>query len=85
MATTLSARQENEPEQMGETAWCDRLGLCADNIDGYHFAHVDEIEVRDRLIVQAVDLGWPQGQVSRWARISHARVTQILARPPEGN
>lgn len=82
MATTLSARSENQPEQMGEKAWRERLGLCADDIEGYHDAHTDALETRDQLIVQAVDLGWSQGQVSRWARVSHARVTQILARPP---
>ena len=87
MTTTLSTRSEKRPskardEDLGEQAWRERLGKCADDVDGYQDALDDSIETRDELIVKAIDLGWTRGQVSRWARVSATRVTQILARPP---
>ena len=85
MTATLTPRSEKDPghpDDLGEKAWSVRLGKCADDVDGYQDGLDDSIETRDELIVQAIDLGWSRGKVSRWARVSTTRVTQILARPP---
>jgi hypothetical protein len=49
-------------------------------VEGYYANWVDEIEARDRIILEAVDDGWSPGKVGEWAGLSGARVTQIVAR-----
>lgn len=66
---------------MGESSSYEiRLAAARTAVEGHYGAYVDEIEVRDRIILEAVDEGWPTGQVARWAGISPARVIQIVAR-----
>jgi len=49
-------------------------------VEGYYAAWHDEIEARDKIILEAVDEGWPAAQVARWAGVSPGRVIQIIAR-----
>ncbi len=57
-----------------------RLSASADAIEGFQAALEDEVEVRDRLILEAVDHGCPKRAVGRWARISESRVHQVVLR-----
>jgi len=43
-------------------------------------ALADEIELRDRLILEAVDVPHRWDEVSEWTGLSHARIGQIIAR-----
>lgn len=65
-------------EPAGELAR--RIGLASDAVDALRDAYEDELEARDRLLVAAVDAGWPIREVARWARISHTRLNQVVAR-----
>lgn len=84
MVVTAESRPKNRPEKAADSAWADRLGKVADDIDAHHDFVEDALQLRDQLIVRAIDAGWPGGQVALWARVSRTRVNQILARPPEG-
>ncbi len=77
----MALAQIVEPDQgaASRAQWERRFTACADSIDGHHAAWEDEIEARNRLIVQAFDLGWNRSQVARWARVSPTRVTQVVA------
>lgn len=44
-------------------------------------AYDDRRKMRDRLVEEAVDAGYPQRQIAAAAGISQALITQILARP----
>jgi hypothetical protein len=57
-----------------------RLGEARIAVEGHFAGWHDEIEARDRIILEALNEGWPPGQVARWAGISPGRVVQILAR-----
>jgi hypothetical protein len=63
-----------------EGEWEERIGRAAEDCEALRAAYEDELEVRDRLIVDALDAGWTRGKVSRWARLSPARITRIVAR-----
>jgi hypothetical protein len=66
---------------MGRTGSMEvRLSEARQAVEGHYGAWHDELEVRDHIILEAIDEGWPQGQVARWAGVSTARVTQIIAR-----
>jgi hypothetical protein len=66
---------------MGESSSFEvRLGEARIAVEGHYAGWHDEIEVRDRIILEALDEGWPSGKVARWAGISPGRVVQILAR-----
>jgi hypothetical protein len=56
-----------------------RLEATADRIAALRAELEDECETRDRLVLEATDLGWPRGQISSWAKITTTRVTQIVA------
>lgn len=57
-----------------------RLGEARTAVEGHYAGWLDEIEVRDRIILEAIDEGWPKGRVARWAGVSAGRVVQIVAR-----
>jgi hypothetical protein len=56
----------------------DRLQATAERIAGLRTDLDDETELRDRQILEALDMGVAQGQVSRWAKIGETRVRQIM-------
>lgn len=58
----------------------DRLRASAETCDALRCNYEDELEARDRIVLEAIDLGWGRSQVARWARFSPSRVTQIIAR-----
>jgi hypothetical protein len=64
-----------------EGYWASRLAELAEHVDGCQIALEDEIERRNTAIVQALDDGWQQTDVARWARLSRARVHRIVAGP----
>lgn len=78
----MSERSSTTDVDLGEEGWGRRLGESADYIAGMRAAIEDELEHRDELIVRACELGWSRAKVARWADVSPARVTQLLARPP---
>jgi hypothetical protein len=57
-----------------------RLGEARIAVQGHYAGWCDEIEARDRIILEADADGWPPAQIARWAGISAGRVTQIVAR-----
>lgn len=57
-----------------------RLAEASAAVTGYYGAYLDELEARDAIILEALDEGWPPSQVARWAKVSHGRVVQIVAR-----
>lgn len=57
-----------------------RLGEARIAVEGHYAGWLDEIEVRDRIILEAIEEGWPKGKVARWAGVSAGRVVQIEAR-----
>ena len=57
-----------------------RLGEARIAVEGHFAGWHDEIEARDRIILEAIDEGWPPGKVARWAGVSAGRVVQIVAR-----
>lgn len=56
----------------------DRLQAAAERIAGFRVDLEDECKLRDRLILEALDGGDSQSQVSRWAKIGETRVRQIM-------
>jgi len=63
-----------------------RLRAAADACYDLRTSYEEELELRDRIILEAIDQGWPRGEVARWARVSPARITQVIARRvPEWN
>jgi hypothetical protein len=80
MTVTTGPRSENNPNQHAESVWRFRLGRCAADVADYGDSLEDSMANRDRLIVEAIGQGCSRGKVSRWARISRARVSQILDR-----
>ena len=69
--------RHESPEEHG---WRQRLGAAAEAVEALHASYEDELETRDGLIVRALDEGWTRSQVARWARLSPARVTRVVAR-----
>lgn len=57
----------------------ERLSVSADRIAGLRAELEDECELRDRMVLEAIDQGWPRSQVSLWAKVTANRVTQIVA------
>jgi hypothetical protein len=55
----------------------ERLAATAERIAALRTELEDECESRDRLIVEALDLGWERAQVARWSKMSPTRVGQI--------
>jgi hypothetical protein len=47
-------------------------------------SYEDELEYRDRIILEALDEGWPRNEVARWARVSPARISQVIIRRAGG-
>lgn len=60
--------------------WEARLGRRADAVEGAYAAWTDELSGRDRDVLAALDAGCSWSQVSRWCRISEARLSQLVAR-----
>lgn len=56
-----------------------RLIATADRIAGLRTELQDECETRDRLVLEAMDLGYLRRDVGRWAQVHKTRVTQIVA------
>lgn len=61
-----------------------RLAAAADDLEAKAEAAEIAREVRDRIVVEAVEAGragagWSTRDVARWARISQSRVQGILA------
>lgn len=56
----------------------ERLQATAQRISGLRTDLDDETELRDRLILEAIDMGIPQGEVGRWAMLTRTRVRQIM-------
>ena len=76
----MTVTEEGSKELIAnERRWADRFRAFADSIDGHSAALEDEVEARDRAIVEAIDLGWHRAKVAAWCRISKGRVTQIIA------
>lgn len=63
-----------------EEALLARLQEAATSVEGYYAQYVDEIEVRDKLILEAVQHGTPILQIAPRARLSGPRINQIIAR-----
>jgi hypothetical protein len=59
--------------------WAERLGASGDAVIASWDNYQDELEVRDGLILEAIDQGWPRPEVARWARVSTRRVTQVVS------
>lgn len=57
-----------------------RLTEAARQCAAMQAALADEIELRDRLILEAVDVPHRWDEVSEWTGLSHARIGQIIAR-----
>lgn len=38
----------------------------------------DAIELRDQIVLEAIDAGCSRGEVGRWARVSPTRITQVV-------
>ncbi len=57
-----------------------RLKAAADGVDAALESWEDEIEARDRIILEAMDAGMHRADVARWAKLTPARVTQVVAR-----
>ena len=74
------AENARNGRQFTETSWRDRLGVAADHVSALHDAYEDELEIRDLLILKAVDAGWPIRKVATWAKLSVPRVMAIVAR-----
>jgi len=60
------------------------LQAAADICNELRTSYEDELEYRDRIILAALDAGWPRYEVARWARVSPARITQVIARRAGG-
>lgn len=58
----------------------DRISRAAGAVGSYLGSYEDEVEIRDALIVEALDAGELRQDVARWAQVSTTRVTQIVAR-----
>jgi hypothetical protein len=57
-----------------------RLDEASAAVEGYYAQWKDELEVRDKLVLELVDAGNEILQVARRARVSPCRVNQIIAR-----
>lgn len=57
-----------------------RLDESASAVEGYYGAYRDELEVRDRLVLEAMNEGWSTSKTARFARLTPQRVIQIVAR-----
>jgi len=57
-----------------------RLAEASAGVRGHYGAWQDELEARDRIVLEAYDDGWATGTIARWAGISPQRVVQIVAR-----
>jgi hypothetical protein len=57
-----------------------RLRAAGELCDSLRTELEDELEARDRIILEAIDLGWGRSQVARWAKVSNTRITQVIAR-----
>jgi hypothetical protein len=60
------------------------LRKAADICHELRTSYEDELEYRDRIIMEALDAGWPRYEVARWARVSPARITQVIVRRAGG-
>lgn len=58
----------------------ERLNRADEAVRGAFAFYDDELQARDRLIVEATDAGWTMKDVAAAARISVPRVNQILVR-----
>lgn len=75
MALTVDERSIKTPAAL-ET----RLRACAQAVEGYYGAYVDEIETRDEIILAASDAGYSHGRLAEWSNLSGARINQIVLR-----
>ena len=57
-----------------------RLGESAAAVEGYYAQWHDELEVRDAIILEAVEHKIPHSQVAAQGRVSVPRINQIVAR-----
>lgn len=69
------------PDRASFGTWERRLADAAARVAAAEDVLEDERELRDRLIVQAVESGFPQAWVHKAARLSPRRVGAILERP----
>lgn len=54
-----------------------RLERAAETIDGLRAQLEDEVELRDQLVVEALDAGESAIDVKRWSRLSRTRLHQV--------
>ena len=57
-----------------------RLDESAAAVEGYYAQWHDELEVRDGIILEAVEAQIPHAQISLRGRVSQPRVNQIIAK-----
>ena len=62
-----------------ETTLRIRLEEAARAVRGYKEAHDDEVEVRDGIIIEAVQAEIPVAHIARWCGLSRPRINQIIA------
>ena len=57
-----------------------RLERSAQAVHAYRESYEAELEIRDRLIIEAADAGIPWRQIAQLADISQSRINQIILR-----
>lgn len=57
-----------------------RLLAAAHAVGASRANYEDNLELRDRLVVEACDAGYRWQDVAKWAGLSNARVNQIIAK-----
>lgn len=57
----------------------ERIRAAADDVEAHREAFHLACELRDELVIEALEAEFPTRDVARWARLSQSRVTAILA------
>lgn len=76
-ANQRTERDDSRGQNRPAGGFRQRLERLSASIDGLRAQLEDEIELRDQLVVEALDAGEAPVDVRRWARLSRTRLHQV--------